>query len=194
VTYGGISSGIALHEAGQLLKKSGRTVIAGMKVASSHRMTRAFLPEEYNRDKPGEKLGSVIQSLVNHIKNADIVHPVDNAKSLRYQSIETHLKANLIFKEKVWHEKRYPKVIIDKDECRKCGKCAKMCPVNHLIHGLDAGISFNNASACIHCFNCIVACSHNAISLQGDLERAKHFMAKMIGQAKEFPETCLYPE
>lgn len=36
ITYGAINSGIALDEAGKLLRKSGRKVLAGMKVCSSH--------------------------------------------------------------------------------------------------------------------------------------------------------------
>lgn len=56
VTYGAVSSGISLDKAGKLLRKSGRKVLAGMKVCSSHHMTRAFMDEEYNKDQSEDKI------------------------------------------------------------------------------------------------------------------------------------------
>lgn len=193
VTYGGISSGIALEEAGSLLRKSGRKVLGGVKVSGSHHMTRAFMKEEYNKDQPEDKIVSVIEELIKQVKSVDLNSFKDRSKHLKYQSRKTYLKANIIFKEKVWHEKRYPKVVINENECIKCGKCAKVCPVGHLKQDNDKSIIKNINTQCIHCFNCILECPQNAISPVGDLEKARSFMNNMIKKAKEQPATCLYP-
>lgn len=194
VTYGGISSGISLDEAATLLRKSGREVLAGMKVSSSHRMTRAFMKEEYNKDQPESKLISTIDELVRRINSSDLDSLKDNSKHLKYQNLETYLKSYFIFKEKVWHEKRYPKVVIDYNRCVKCGKCVKVCPVCHLGQNEEKAIIKNMNSGCIHCFNCILECPQKAITLVGDLEKAKSFMEKMIKKGNEVPSTCLYPK
>lgn len=194
VTYGGISSGIALDEAGNLLRKSGRKIPFGMKVSSPHCMTRAFMKEEFNKNQPESKVISTIDELVKRIKSSDLISLKDNSKYLKYQNVGTYLKANIIFKEKVWHKKRYPQITIDPNKCIKCGKCTKVCAVCHLQQNSTKSIIKNMNSECIHCFNCILECPQKAITLVGDLKKAEGFMAKMINAAKETPATCLYPK
>ena len=115
-----------------------------------------------------------------------------NSQRLKYQNRITYLKANIIFKEKVWHEKRYPKVEINKNLCVKCGKCTKVCPVLHLKQDNNKVVVKDTTSQCVHCFNCIIECPQNAIKAVGDLERARSFMGKMIKKDKETPGTYLY--
>lgn len=195
VTYGGISSGIALKEAAGLLKERGRIIYAGMKIPASHRMTRAFMAEEFNKNNlPGNYLPQIIE-LVNRIMQLNNNKCAKcNSKSLDYNGLITTLKANIIFKEKLWHEKRYPKVSIDRELCTNCGKCTLNCPVLHLVR-INNVVKENNQSACIHCFNCVTDCANKAIKLVGDLEKGKAFMTKMIAKKgnKETPETAIYP-
>jgi ferredoxin/flavodoxin len=194
VTYGGISSGISLDEAGSLLRKSGRKVLAGMKVSSSHRMTRVFMKEEYNKNQPEDKLIRTIDELVKKIISVDLDSLKDNSKYLKFQKIKMYLKSNLIFKEKVWHEKRYPRVVVDNNKCIGCGKCITVCPVCHLQQNKDKFTIQNMECTCIHCFNCIFECPQKAITAVGDLEKAKSFMNNMIKNERENPDTCLYPK
>lgn len=195
VTYGGISSGVALKEAGKLLKKSGRLVHAGMKISASHKMTRAFLPEEFNQNKPDDSVLPRIIELADRILQLESAAQLKfNSKALDYNGFETTLKAALIFKEKEWHKKRYPNISINELTCTGCGNCVKNCPVLHLFKEGNT-ISENSQSPCIHCLNCVVGCAKNAISLWGDLEKGKKFMGKMIEKNgnKEQPETAVYP-
>lgn len=193
VTYGGVSSGISLDEAGKLLRKSGRKVLAGMKVSSSHRMSRAFMDEEYNKDQTEDEMIAVIEELVKMITPVDLNSLKDNSKHLKYQNLETYFKANFIFKEKLWHEKRYPQIVIDNSKCAKFGKCTKVCPVCHLEQKEDKSVVKSTSSPCVHCFNCIVECPKQAIYPVGDLDKARTFMNRMISKGKENPHTCLYP-
>lgn len=191
VTYGGIHSGIALDEAGRLLKKSGRNVPAGLKISASHRVTRAFMKEEFNQGRPEEESMREIERLVKALMAGSSVQ--DNSKKLRYQSLSSYFKANFIFVEKTWHEKRYPKISIDEEKCKKCGKCLRLCPVCHLEKASDGSITGNPEKACIHCFNCVLGCPEQAVSPMGELEKAKTFMNRMIEKAGEVPATSMYP-
>lgn len=195
VCYGGISSGIALKEAAVLLKKSGRIIHAGMKISAPHRMTKAFMDKEFNSDKLQSGHLPEIVELVDRIMLLDDNTSAKcNAKAMNYNGFITALKANVIFKEKLWHEKRYPQISINKELCSNCGKCVSVCPVKHLLK--NGKLVFeNNESPCIHCFNCISDCPQKAIKLIGDMEKGKTFMAKMIAKNgnKEKPETAVYP-
>lgn len=195
VTYGGIASGVALKEAADLLKASGRVVYAGMKVSAPHCMTRAFMDNEFNSDKLQADNLPQVTELADRIMQLEGQPKVQcNAKHLNYNGLKTALKAKLIFKEKLWHAKRYPQISINQDLCGNCSKCAKVCPVVHL-DCKTGGVLKNLQSPCIHCFNCITTCPSKAISLIGDLEKGKAFMAKMIAKHahKEMPETAIYP-
>lgn len=195
VTYGGISSGIALKEAGELLYQSGRIVHAGLKVSASHKMTRAFMPEEFNREKLSEETIPQVAELVNRIMQLEGNPDVrSNHRSLHYNGLSTLIKASFIFKERVWHEKRYPKISVNADACTLCGRCIAQCPVNHLVKGANHLVE-NDENPCIHCMNCVVNCSKHAIALTGEMEKGKAFMKHMIEEHgnREKPETSVYP-
>ena len=70
------------------------------------------------------------------------------------------------------------KSFIDQDKCIKCGKCAKACPYNAIIHmerpcaqscGMDAigsdehGRAIINQDKCVACGQCLVSCPFGAI-------------------------------
>ena len=73
---------------------------------------------------------------------------------------------------------------IDQDKCIKCGKCAKACPYNAIIHlerpcqascGMDAigsdeyGRAKINQDKCVACGQCLVSCPFGAIVDKGQI-------------------------
>ena len=73
---------------------------------------------------------------------------------------------------------------IDPDKCIKCGKCAKACPYNAIIHmerpcaaacGMDAigsdefGRAVINQDKCVSCGQCLVSCPFGAIVDKGQI-------------------------
>ncbi len=195
VTYGGISSGVALKESRKFLRETGRIVPLAMKIVAPHRMTRAFMPEEFNSDKlKGEQLKD-IEELVNRIGLLNPEGKVNDAgRSLHYNGIVTTLLAKTVFIEKTWHEKRYPRVVVNPAICTGCGKCVRLCPVAHLKKEGESVVT-SASSGCIHCLNCVVNCPSKAVSLQGDLEKGRAFMSNMIAKKgnKETPGSAVYP-
>ena len=194
VTYGGISSGIALEECGKHLHKSGRIIPCGIKISSPHRVTRVLLDKEYNSGIREEDQIEAVRNMLMNLSNFILTGNTDNLKSLKYQGIKEYLKAILIFNERVWHEKRYPKAIIEQTKCIGCGKCVLACPVCRLEKDSSGNIKLNEKSGCIHCFNCVVECPVKAVRIIGDLERARKYFAKLAAMPKENPANLAYPE
>ena len=84
ITYGGINSGVALQEAGHLLKKTGRIPIAGMKINSHHSLTK--LPQisvKVNEGMPGKEISPLIEELSHKLLNGEGY--VDASKEFCYQ-------------------------------------------------------------------------------------------------------------
>jgi len=195
VTYGGISSGVALKESRKFLRETGRMVPLAMKIVAPHRMTRAFMPQEFNSDKLKGEQERDIEELVNRIGLLNPEGKVKDAgRSLHYNGIVTTLLAKTVFIEKTWHEKRYPRVVVNPEICTGCGKCVRLCPVAHLKKEGESVVT-SASSGCIHCLNCVVNCPSKAVSLQGDLERGRAFMSNMIAKKgnKETPGSAVYP-
>jgi len=79
---------------------------------------------------------------------------------------------------------RNGKSFIDQDKCIKCGKCAKACSYNAIIHmerpcqaacGMDAigsdehGRAVINQNKCVSCGQCLVSCPFGAIVDKGQI-------------------------
>ena len=165
-----------------------------MKISASHRMTRAFLDEEYNAGKPGEEVLPVIEELTRRIEGLKNQRDVaDRSDTLCYQTRKFFFKANVIFREKLWQRFMYPTLLIDREQCSQCGKCIRECPAQHIEKGDKGRILTKESSSCIHCFNCVAGCPAKALSLSGELEKAREFMGKMIRKPKENPLSAVYP-
>jgi Fe-S-cluster-containing hydrogenase component 2 len=59
-------------------------------------------------------------------------------------------------------------VVVKRDLCIRCGKCAEACPVDAVYMGSDDDMPY----VCIHCGRCVPFCPHDCLEMQ-DAEEAK---------------------
>lgn len=197
VTYGGISSGIALYEAAKILRQTGRIIISGMKISTFHVMSRV-LSKKQNEGMSGEETIPVIQEMTNRIVGSSANTCKDITNALDYQNAKSKMKAKLIFREKIWQNLFYPKLIYNDALCTGCGKCVSSCPVQRLELKDRRVLIGKNKPACIHCTQCVYVCPVNALDFKCDKEKwDKLFIKAVSGKgpfpSNEEPKSAVYP-
>ena len=196
VTYGGISSGIALYEAAKTLKRTGRTVISGMKINAFHAMSR-LLPTQQNSGMPGEEAIPLIRELAGRITGMPADTCRDITKELDYQKAKSRIKANLIFREKLWQNHLYPSLRYNETLCTGCGSCVTACPVQRLELKNNRVVIGKNGLGCIHCTQCVHTCPVDALYFDCDREKWDRLFRKAVsGQgplpSREMPKSAVY--
>jgi ferredoxin/flavodoxin len=200
VTYGTISSGVALAETARLLRKSGRNPALVMKVDARHCYSE-ILGTDVNPGKPGEEARPHINELSERILRLPADPDTADANGLsdfRYLDRSHRIKARLLIREKLFQQLIYPKVEIRSALCTGCGLCVGVCPVQRL--GIREGKvrAVDDGPACIHCGSCVTACPDHAITFGGDLTRwAQMFQQAAAGKgfiaSNEVPKSAVYP-
>jgi len=201
VTYGGVSSGIALLEAEKMFKKSGRTTIAAMKIESSHIVSKK-LTARVNEGMPGEEAIPFIEELVNRISEADKgnAEAKDFSKELNYHNFKEKVVCK-IMKERTLHKYKYPAFAIDNDKCIKCYKCVEACSVQRIGIENEFPKMAEKSRVCIHCFSCTGVCPNEAISFEkgdedwSEIDRILKLVSAegSLFNSMEMPRSAVYP-
>jgi ferredoxin/flavodoxin len=197
VTYGGISSGIALYEAAKNLKKTGRNVVLGMKINAFHVMSRV-LSAEQNRGMPGAEATPLILEISKRILDLTANTCKDITEQLDYQNAKNRIKSKLIFREKFWQNHFYPKLKYNEALCTGCGACVSVCPIQRLELKDKRILMGKKGLACIHCTQCVYACPTGALDFDCDKEKWDRLFSKAVsGQgplpSNEQPKSAVYP-
>lgn len=201
VTYGGINSGIALKEAGILLKKTGRVVVGGMKLVGSHCLTKPKqISLKINKGMPGKESIPYIEKLAEHIhyilNSPENLYP-DMSVKFNYQKKKVRIKSAIIFRERLWQRFVYPELSFDPHKCLYCEKCIKICPVQRLSFSNDVLYVKKSRPECIHCASCICICPSGALDFKTEWKRWESLLTKANKgdgplASNEFPKSDIY--
>jgi len=166
VTWGGISSGVALEEAGRLLRLGGRKILTAAKIVGCHALSRTF-EQPIHPVEPGDGAAEIIQELAVRIaafQFAEKKKVHDISKQLSYQSFRVDLRSKVLMPEGLFHNLICPEIRVNKSECIGCGTCVQVCPVQRLEVRENKRAVRSDAAACIHCGECHMTCPRKAIS------------------------------
>ena len=159
VTWGAVTSGIALHEMGKMLNKKGFPVIGAAKIPAAHSLMWQFehpLGEGRPDVADDQKVAEMVKKVAAKLK-AQPVSTVPLAE-LNYQPEEVYNSmAKLSIKAA---RQMLPQRQVLKDACTKCPVCSEICPAGAIT--LDPYPCFGEA--CILCYNCMRLCPEKAIA------------------------------
>ncbi len=158
VTWGAVTSGIALHEMATALAQKGYRVLGAAKVLARHSMMWAE-DAPLGADHPGpeddQMIATLLEAVADKLKKSD--PPALSRAILDYQ--ENSVREQMVQMNFERAKKHFPVKKVVKERCTLCGICAENCPVTaiHLSEAAEIG------PACIHCFNCVRLCPETAI-------------------------------
>jgi ferredoxin len=159
VTYGGVTSGIALALMGRELEAKGYTLLGAAKVLAPHSMMWDAA-DPLGEGHPDEDDDRMIEELVDVLGGKlDLADPAAlSVADLDYQSPE--LREMMAGWGVQGAKDLMPKKHLDRDRCTQCGICVDNCPVGAIR--LDPYPVIE--PSCIHCLNCIRLCPEEAIT------------------------------
>ena len=181
VTWGAVSSGLALSEMGQQLEDKGYQLAGAAKIAALHSMMWQ-IENPLGKDRPDRKDDVLIGDLVKKVyakinSNEFVPYPVEN---LNYQPEPVRKAMQEMNLEK--DRAMFPEIEVEKDLCSQCEACEKVCPVQVIRYSPYPQIG----DKCIFCFNCVRFCEEDAFKI--DLSP---FGEKLRSMAKENNEQLL---
>lgn len=185
VTYGGVTSGIALHRMGQALEQRGYSVLGAAKVIAAHSIMWTS-DSPLGQGRPDASDDRVIEELAFTV-NAKL--KLGNPPGLDLSLLDYQPEAVRSLKEKGDFESAkpgFPSIHLNPEACTQCGLCAEACPVEALTLSPYPEIG----ASCISCYICVRRCPEGAIA--ADLPSAFSRIRAAAEKFNELPETQIF--
>jgi ferredoxin len=185
VTWGAVTSGLALYEMGKVFSDKGYSVLGAAKVVAVHSMMwRSNDPLGGGHPDTGDD--RMIEDLVVSV-HAKLKGDAINALALdtlnyQPQSVQEWLQTVNIEAAKTM----LPPLQLVEEACTKCGICEKECPAFAIT--LDPYPTFGDA--CILCYNCVRLCEDDAI--RSDLSQMEVMLKGKVAEQPEAPPSQVF--
>lgn len=182
VTWGGVSSGVALETMGSALCQKGYSILGAAKVVASHSLFWVYdeAPGRGHPDRNDDRMiAAIVDQVTGRLDSGD-TGGID-ISTLAYQPSALRQEMASMSLEKA--KSHFPVRKVFESRCTECGICADLCPVNAI--SLSPFPRFGQS--CIQCCNCVRLCPEGAIGL--DLFPLVERIRKRAGQLNEQPLT-----
>ena len=185
VTWGAVTSGVALFEMATVLEAQGYPVMAAAKIVAQHSLLwQSKSPLGQGRPDSADDL--IVRSMVKKVVaaldagTAQYVPPISlNYHSEALQKVMAGFVLSAV-------RKGLPQIRLTRELCTLCGDCVAVCPADAVE--LGDGPVFKDC--CIACYNCLRACPEQA--LQADFSSMAAGLAKRVLDFGEQCETRVY--
>ncbi|MBC2713653.1 MAG: 4Fe-4S binding protein [Desulfosarcina sp.] len=185
ITWGGVNSGIALWQMGQVLQNKGYALAGAAKVLGVHSlMWQSDRPVGQGHPDTADdrQVRMLVDKVVERTKNMKPDTLPLTVLDYQLEEISTDIKNKL---DQPWTI--IPKTV-DEEKCTKCGTCAEVCPVEAV--SLDPVPVFDEN--CFDCFNCIRECPEEAIAPTLTLDKIEAMIRKRVETFNERPPTQIF--
>lgn len=185
VTWGAVTSGIALYEMGAALAQKGYPILGAAKVLSRHSMMWAVdtpLGADHPNAEDDRMIETLLQAVADKLRKTDPPTLAPSVLDYQARSLRDQMAQESFEQAKT----RFPPKKVLKERCTQCGICVENCPVE-AIHLTDAP---EIGPVCIHCLSCVRNCPETAIV--ADLQPIYEHLRERAEKIKERPCTQLF--
>ena len=185
VTWGGVTSGIALYEMGKALAEKNMNIVGGAKILGWHSMMWQ-MEDPLGKNHPDETDDAMIRKMITRILDklsGGGNGSIDLSTLIYYPpDIAAEMEKMTLKKTKPLMPKRK----IDEDACTECKECSSVCPTDAI--SFTPYPEFENN--CIFCFNCVRLCPEDAIKV--DFSKVEKRIRDRAEQFKESPASQVF--
>jgi ferredoxin len=185
VTWGAVTSGIALWQMGRALMQKGYVLAGAAAVVSEHcMMWRSTAPLGAGRPDVDDdrKVAAMVHSVVERLQQGGSATLA--LDTLDYQQ-KAHAREMRQTLDQPWMI--VPKSV-DEEKCTMCGICVEECPVGAVSLAPLPVFEKN----CFDCFNCIRLCPEEAIDTPLTAGSIEAHIAQLKAKYREAPETRVF--
>ncbi len=185
VTWGAVTSGVALYEMGKTLQEKGYILLGAAKIGAVHSMMwQSNIPLGVGH--PDAQDDRMIEGLVAAVdaKLRGGVAPSLPLEKLNYQPMEVQKWLQNVNIESA--KKMLPSLKLIEEKCTRCAICEQECPAAAIT--LDPYPRFG--SSCFLCYNCYRLCEEGAIAC--DLSPIENMLKGKAAQNPERPLTQVF--
>ena len=185
VTWGAVTSGIALGEMGEMLAEKGYAVLGAAKIVAVHSMMWEC-DEPLGKGHPDNMDDKMMEELVEKVHSKLQGESTDalSLEVLKYQPEQVQEMLQKINMEVA--KEMLPPLNLDEDTCTQCALCENECPVFAIT--LDPYPRFGDD--CIRCYNCLRLCEEGAI--KSDLSGVEPMLKEKAADRPEFPQSQVF--
>jgi ferredoxin len=185
VTWGAVTSGLALAEMAELLAARGYPPVAAAKVIAAHSLLWQF-EKQLGKGRPDSSDDAQIRNMLRAVVSAHAAGSAPSLKpgALRYQP--EALQTIMLGLELRAVRKVLPPIQVLRERCTLCGACAAACPVEALEIVEEPVFR----DSCIACYSCLRACPERAMT--ADFTPLEAGLAQRKKDFGEVGETVVY--
>jgi ferredoxin len=186
VTWGGVTSGIALVVMAKALHEKGYAVLGAAKVLARHSLMwdcQKPLGGNHPNAEDEHQVEALVAAVFQKLKTA--TPEALPLKCLDYQPAEIRKKNEA--RNADFNKPRFPKPELIRERCNGCGICEQICPVEGALVVSDYPEFGSN---CVWCLSCVRLCPENALRI--DLSGIHAHIRNRAERFNEHPPTQVF--
>jgi ferredoxin/flavodoxin len=161
VTWGGVTSGVALWEMGKAFIEKGYKIAGAAKVGAVHSMlwqSETPVCQGHPDLNDDEVVTTLTTSVYNGLKEGSIRSLLVEDLDYQPEELGSEMKKTSIKDLK----ERLPQRTVNEKVCTQCGICVEECPAEAIR--MEPYPEFDEN--CFYCFNCVRLCPENAVEAE----------------------------